>query len=202
MARVPLTEEQVSSGKLILNVEKVALTDDQFLQLCRDNSDFRMELTAQKELVIMPPMGLKGSWRENMLCFRLTEWAVKDGTGVVLNGSAGFRLPDGAILAPDASWFPRERLARYSGEDLEKFGHLCPDFVAEIKSTSDTVSELKSKMSEYIANGAQLGWLIDPFNMRVYLYRPKGSVERLENPTTISGEPVLPGFTFNVSEIW
>ena len=202
MARVPLTGEQVSSGKLILNVEKVGLTDDQFLQLCRDNSDLRFELTAQKELVIMPPMGLKGSWREGMLCFRLMEWALKDGTGMVLSASAGFRLPNGAIRGPDASWVRRERLADYTEDQLEKFGYLCPDFVAEIRSTTNTLSELKTKMAEYLACGAQLGWLIDPYKSRAYIYRPGASVECLENPSTLSGDPVLQGFNFNVAEIW
>jgi Uma2 family endonuclease len=202
MARAPLTNERVSSGKVVLNVEKVGITEDQFLQLCRDNRDLRMELTAQKELIIMPPAGLNSSWRENMVCFRLTEWALKDGTGIVLGPSAGYRLPNGAIRGPDASWIRRERLAAFTHEELEKFGHLCPDFVAEVMSPSNTLSELKDKMAEYIANGAQLGWLIDPYEARVYVYRPGREVECLQSPVTISGDPALPGFIFNVSEIW
>ena len=202
MARVPLTKEEVATTRLVLNVEKVGLTEEQFFQLCSDNSDLFMELTAQKELIIMSPNGLKSSWRENILSTRLTNWAEKDGTGIVYGPCAGYTLPNGAIRGPDASWVRRERIAAFSKKELEKFGHLCPDFAAEIRSPTNTLTELQDKMDEYIANGAQLGWLIDPFEARVYIYRPGQAVECLENPATISGDPVLPGFVFNVSEIW
>jgi Uma2 family endonuclease len=121
---------------------------------------------------------------------------------MVLSASAGFRLPNGAICGPDASWVRRERLADYTEDQLEKFGYLCPDFVAEIRSTTNTLSELKTKMAEYLACGAQLGWLIDQFKSRAYIYRPGAPVECLENPITLRGDPVLQGFNFNVSEIW
>ena len=201
MARVPLTKEQVAPGRLVLNFGKVGLTEEQFFQLCSDNRDLRMELTAQKELIIMAPTGLKSGWRENILSTELTNWARKDGRGVVLNASAGYVLPNNAIRAPDASWVLRERLDVFSDAALEKFGHLSPDFAAEVISPSDIVAEVQDKMAEYIANGVRLGWLIDPYEARVYIYRP-GSVECLENPTSISGDPVLPGFVFKVSEIW
>ena len=103
MARVPLVKEEVSPTKLVLNVQKVALTEEQFLQLCSDNRDLRMELTAQKELIIMPPAGYKSGHRENILLYRLTDWALKDGTGEVCSSSGGYRLPNGAIRGPDAS---------------------------------------------------------------------------------------------------
>ena len=202
MARVPLTKEQVASTKLVLNVENVGLTEEQFFQLCSDNDDLRMELTAQKELIIMPPAGLNSSWRNNILSTRLTNWAEKDGTGIVFDSSAGYVLPNTAIRGPDTSWIRRERIEAFDKKQLEKFGHLCPDFVAELMSPSDTLSELQDKMAEYIANGAQLGWLIDPYEACVYIYRPGNPVECLENPTEISGDPVLPGFVFNVAEIW
>jgi len=201
MVRVPLTKDQVASTKLVLNVENVGLTEEQFFQLCSDNRDLRMELT-QKELIIMPPAGLNSSWRNNILSTRLTNWAEKDGTGIVFDSSAGYRLPNTAIRGPDTSWVRRERLDAFDKKELEKFGHLCPDFVAELMSPSDTLSELQDKMAEYIANGARLGWLIDPYDARVYIYRPGQPVECLENPTNISGDPVLRGFVFNVAEIW
>jgi len=202
MARVPLTKEQVASTKLVLNVENVGLTEEQFFQLCSDNRDLRMELTAQKELIIMPPAGLNSSWRNNILSTDLTIWARKDGTGIVYDSSAGYRLPNTAIRGPDTSWVRRERLDAFDKKELEKFGHLCPDFVAELMSPSDSLSELQDKMAEYIANGAQLVWLIDPYEARVYIYRPGEPVECLENPVNISGDPVLRGFVFNVAEIW
>jgi Uma2 family endonuclease len=202
MARLPLTKEEVVPTRLVLNVEKVGLTEEQFFQLCSDNDDLFMELTAQKELIIMTPNGLKSSWRENLLSTELTNWARKDGTGIVFGPSAGYKLPNGAIRGPDASWVRTDRLAAFSDEELEKFGHLCPDFVAEVMSPSDTLGELQDKMAEYIANGAQLGWLIDPYEARVYIHRRGQAVECLENPTAISGDPVLSGFVFNVAEIW
>src|SRR5437773_7789364 len=104
MAREPLVREQVIPSKLVLNVENVGLTEEQFFRLCSDNRDLRMELTAQKELIIMPPAGFKSSWRENILSTELTIWAKKDGTGIVCNASAGYRLPNSAIRGPDASW--------------------------------------------------------------------------------------------------
>lgn len=202
MARMPLTKQEVAPAKVVLNVEKVGLTDEQFFQLCSDNRDLRMELTAQKELIIMPLAGLKTGWRNNLLCYRLTDWALKDGSGIVCDSSTGYRLANRALRAPDASWIRRERLAALDEKQIEKFGPLCPDFLVELMSPSDILEELQDKMAEYIANGARLGWLIDPFETRVYIYGPGQSVKCLENPSTISGDPVLPGFVFNVSEIW
>ena len=202
MARVPPVKEQVVPSKLVLNVENVGLTEEQFFQLCSDNRDLFMELTARKELIIMPPAGFLSGWRENILCYHLTDWALENGTGIVNGPSAGYKLPDSAIRGPDASWVRRDRIAAFSKEELEKFRHLCPDFVAEVMSPSNTLTELQDKMAEYVSNGAQLGWLIDPFETRVYIYRPGHPVECLENPTRISGDPVLPGFVFNIAEIW
>ena len=202
MTRMPLTKEEVSPAKVVINFGKVGLTDEQFWQLCRDNGDLDMELTAQKELIIMPPVGVSSAWRENILTTRLTVWAEKDGTGVVCSPSALFRLGNNAFRGPDASWTRKEKLKAFTKDDLEKYGQFCPDFVAEIRSPRDTLKELQEKMAEYIANGAQLGWLIDPYRPAVYIYRPGEHVKRLDNPTTISGDSVLPGFVFNVAEIW
>ena len=160
MAREPLVKEQIIPSKLVLNVENVGLTEEQFFRLCSDNRDLFMELTAQKELIIMPPVGLNSAWRENILTTRLTNWAEKDGTGIVCSPSALFKLENGAFRGPDASWIRKEKLKVFTKEELEKFGHLCPDFAAEVMSPSNTLPELQGKMSEYIANGALLGWLI------------------------------------------
>jgi len=202
MARLPLTKEEVVPAKVVLKFERIGLSEEQFFQLCCDNRDFRMELTARKELIIMSPVGLKSGYRENVLSTELTIWARKDGTGIVCSASTAYTLPNGAIRCPDASWIRRIRLDAFDKQELEKFGHICPDFVAEVMSPSDTLAELQDKMDEYIANGAQLGWLIDPYDARAFVYRPGKVVECFENPTTISGDPVLPGFVFNVAEIW
>src|SRR2546429_490083 len=104
MARVPLTKEEGSLARLVFNLEKVGLTEEQFFQLCSDNRDLRMELTAEKELIIMPPVGLKSGWRENLLCTDLTIWARQDGTGIVCSPSTAYTLPNSAVRGPDASW--------------------------------------------------------------------------------------------------
>jgi Uma2 family endonuclease len=202
MARIPPTKEMAETDRLVLNVESVGLSEEQFFRLCRDNSDLRFELTAQRELIIMPPAGFRSGWRNNRICYRLTQWAEKDGTGIVSESSGGYTLPNGANRAPDASWIRSQRFDSLSEDEQERFVHLCPDFVVELMSPSDRLQELQEKMDEYIANGAQLGWLIDPFNKCVYIYRAGQAVEYLENPTTISGDPTLAGFVFNVAEIW
>ena len=202
MARMPLAKEQVTPQNVVLKFGKVGLTDEQFSQLCRDNDDFRMELTAQKELIIMTPKGFKTGWRENILTTALTIWAQKDGRGIVCSPDTLFKLPSTALRGPDASWIRNEKLRGFTEAELEKFVQICPAFVAEIRSPSDRLKELQGKMDEYIANGTELGWLIDPYETAVHIYRPGEPVRRLENPASISGDPILSGFVFNVAEIW
>jgi len=202
MARTPLVEQQVMTGSLILNVENLGLTPDQFLQLCSDNRDLRFELTAQKELVIMPLPGANTSRRNAIITAELTNWARKDGTGIAFDSACWFILPNGANRGPDAAWVKRERWDPLPAEAKEKGAPLCPEFVVELMSPSDRLAEQKEKMEEYMANGALLGWLIDPNHRTVYVYRRGAPLQTLENPSTLSGEPVLPGFVFNISEIW
>ena len=206
MASVPLTEEQVTDVFLVLNLEHVGLTDEQFVELCSDNDEFHLELTAQKELVIMtlPPLGT--GRRNTTISTDLEIWARENGSGITFGPLTMFALPNGARRAPDASWVRRERWDALSKEEQEKLTTFFPDFVVELMSRSDRrpvrFRMLQAKMAEYIANGAQLGWLIDPYKKRVYVYRPNEPVECVENPETVSGDPVLPGFTFHVSQIW
>ena len=205
MASVPM-EEEVTDVFLVLNLEHVGLTDEQFVELCSDNDEFHLELTAQKELVIMtlPPLGT--GRRNTTISTDLEIWSRENGTGITFGPLTMFALPNGARRAPDASWVRRERWDALSKEEQEKLTTFFPDFVVELMSRSDRrpvrFRMLQAKMAEYIANGAQLGWLIDPYKKRVYIYRPNKPVECLENPETVSGEPVLPGFTFHVSQIW
>jgi len=206
MASVPLTEEQVTDVFLVLNLEHVGLTDEQFVELCSDNDEFHLELTAQKELVIMtlPPLGT--GRRNTTISTDLEIWSRENGSGITFGPLTMFALPNGARRAPDASWVRRERWDALSKEEQEKLTTFFPDFVVELMSRSDRrpvrFRMLQAKMAEYIANGAQLGWLIDPYKKRVYVYRPNEPVECVENPETVSGDPVLPGFTFHVSQIW
>lgn len=202
MAQSPLVIDRNMAYLLTLNIRSIGLTDEQFYQLCQDNPDLRFELTPQGELVIMPPTGSKTGWRNSKLNQHLANWAELDGTGLSFDSSTGFTLPDGAKRSPDAAWVRRERWDALSEEQQEGFAPLCPDFVAELRSPVDSLGTLQDKMVEYIDNGAQLGWLIDPRHQRVYMYRPGQPEECLENPATIRGDPTLPGFVFNCQEIW
>ncbi len=150
----------------------------------------------------MTPTGSKTGWRNSKLSQRLANWAETDGTGLSFDSSTGFTLPNGAKRSPDAAWVRFERWEALTREQQEGFAPLAPDFVAELRSPGDYVSVLQEKMAEYVDNGARLGWLIDPEGKRVYVYRPGQSVECIENPEALSGGPVLPGFVFNVREIW
>jgi len=187
---------------LTLDMKSAGLTDEQFYQLCADNRELRLELTANRELVIMPPTGGETGRRNTRLTQRLANWAEKDGTGEAFASSTGFNLGNGAKRSPDAAWVRRSRWEALTEAQQEEFIPLCPDFVVELRSRKDRLGTLQAKMEEYIQNGAELGWLIDPSAKRVYVYRPGRPVECLEAPSTLSGEPVLPGFTFNASEIW
>lgn len=187
---------------LKLSIRAIKLTEEQFMQLCQENPELRLEFTAQQELVIMPPTGSESGWRSGEVFLSLGTWAKKDGTGLSFDSSTGFTLPNGAIRSPDASWVRRERWNALTKDQRERFAPLCPDFVIELRSPTDRLSDLYEKMEEYIANGARLGWLIDPIDKRVYVYRPGQPVETLDDPTTLSGDPVLPGFVFAVRELW
>ncbi|MGH2543269.1 MAG: Uma2 family endonuclease, partial [Ardenticatenaceae bacterium] len=123
-------------------------------------------------------------------------------TGVVGDSSAGFILPNGAMRSPDASWVRRTRLAALSEEQRQRFLPLCPDFVIELRSPTDALSTLQQKMQEYIANGAQLGWLIDPQRRQVHIYQPEQEALTLDHPASLSGDPILPGFVLDLKLIW
>jgi Uma2 family endonuclease len=206
MARVPLTEQQVGEEWMILNLENVAFSDEQFVELCLDNRDLRFEFTAQKELVVMTPPGPRTGRPNSIICTDLENWSRANGTGITFATGTIFALPNGAKRGPDASWLRRERWDILSNEEQEKLPILCPDFVVELMSPSDKrpvrFRMLLAKMDEYIANGVQLAWLIDPFKKNVHIYHAGKPVELLTNPATLYGESVLPGFVFQVSEIW
>lgn len=191
-----------SSGVVRLNVQRMRLTPEQFALLCQENDDLRFELTAQQELIIMPPTGSETGWRDSRFNSRLEVWAETDGTGLTFSSSTGFTLPNGAIRSPDAAWIRRERWDALAKEQRVGFAPICPDFVLELRSPTDRLSELQEKMQEYIANGARLGWLIDPSDKHVYIYRPGQPIEGLDNPTTLAGDPILPGFVLRVPELW
>lgn len=178
------------------------MTDDEFFEFCRLNRDLRIERTAQGEILIMPPTGGMTGNRNARLTMQLALWAERDGTGEVFDSSTGFKLPNGAERSPDASWVKRSRLENLSDEEKQKFLPLCPDFVIELRSTTDRLPDLQAKMAEYIANGAQLGWLIDPEQQRVYIYRPGVEVTIIDQAAEVVGESPVAAFTLDLSRIW
>jgi Uma2 family endonuclease len=180
----------------------IELTEDQLLELSSLNRVLRLELTAKGELVVMPPTGAETGRRNLGLAAQLWVWAKRDGNGMAFDSSADFTLSNGAVRSPDVSWVTRSRLEALSAEQREKFAPLCPDFVIELHSPGESLRIVQEKMREYTENGSRLGWLIDPEYNRVHVYRPDSLVQQLENPQTISGEPVLPGFVLDLREVW
>lgn len=178
-----------------------ALTDDEFFQLCQDNRDLQFERTSLGEIIIMPPTGSESGRRNTKITVQLGSWNERTQLGEVFDSSSGFTLPNGAMYAPDAAWIRQERWDALTPEQQEKFAPICPDFVIELRSKTDSLPKLQAKMREYIANGAQLGWLLDRQNQRVEVYRPKQEAEILEAPQTISADDVLPGFTLELQKI-
>jgi Uma2 family endonuclease len=178
------------------------LTDSELLELCRRNRELRFERTAEGDLIVTTPAGGESSRRNARLVTALVNWSDEDGSGVVYDSSGGFLLPNGAMRAPDAAWVRQSRLAELSSEEREGFVPLCPDFVIELRSPSDTLADLQGKMEEYLANGVRLGWLIDPGTRRVHVYRPGEEIEALDEPKEISGDPELPGFVMDLKSIW
>jgi Uma2 family endonuclease len=177
------------------------LTDRAFGKLCAANPDLRLERTSLGELVVMSPAAPDSSLRNADITAQLWNWNRRTGLGVVFDSSAGFTLPNTAIRGPDATWMTRERWDALPQDDRETFSHVCPDFVVELRSRSDKKKDLRDKMREYIAQGARLGWLIDPKTATVEIYRPGRPVEVQKRPATLSGEDVLPGFVLDLNGI-
>ncbi|MEQ9549134.1 MAG: Uma2 family endonuclease [Coleofasciculus sp. G3-WIS-01] len=197
------TTTQVENSPLVLHLHPIInLTDDQFFEFCQINRDLRIERTATGELLIMPPTGSDTGNRNAKLNQQLANWTDADGTGIEFDSSSGFTLPNGAKVSPDAAWVKLERWNALTPEQQKTFAPICPDFVVELRSASDNLTPLKTKMQEYIDNGALLGWLIDRKKRQVYIYRPGVAMECLDNPATINRESVLPGFVLDLSKIW
>ncbi len=178
------------------------ISDRHFEKICQKNRDFRIEQTAEGELIIMPPTLPDTGWRNTKLTTRTENWSDLHKAGIVFDSSTFFTFPNGARLSPDVSWIKREKWNKFTAEQRQKVSRITPDFVIELRSSTDSIKTLQDKMREYIENGVSLGWLIDPKNKKVHIYRANGETEILDNPETVSGEDVLNGFELNVREIW
>jgi Uma2 family endonuclease len=176
--------------------------DEQFFELCQVNRDLRIERNASGEIIFMPPTGAETGNRNFKVIQQLANWTDIDGTGIGFDSSTGFTLPNGAKRSPDASWIKLSRWQCLSLDQQAKFAPTCPDFVVELRSASDRLSDLQAKMAEYMQNGSILGWLIDRTDKKVYVYRPQSELECLDNPNMIDASPELNGFILDLGKIW
>jgi Uma2 family endonuclease len=176
--------------------------DADFYEFCQANQDWRIERTSDGDIIIMPPTGGETGGRNFDLSVAFGTWAKAEGTGKGFDSSTVFSLPNGANRSPDLAWVKFLRWNALTPEERRGFPPLCPDFIVELRSHTDSLGTLQSKMQEYIDNGSELGWLIDPFEKKVHVYRPQAQVECLDNPTIVSGEPLLKGFVLDVRELW
>jgi Uma2 family endonuclease len=188
---------------ITLNLNSIIkLTSEQFYQLCEENPDLKLERSANGELIAMPPTGGETGKRNVKVTTQLDLWNEQTELGEVFDSSTGFTLPNKADRSPDASWVEKSRWSALTPEQREKFIPLCPDFVIELVSPSDSLKKSQEKMQEYMENGCRLGWLINRKKREVEIYRPGQDVEVLQSPVTLSGENVLPGFVLNLQKIW
>jgi Uma2 family endonuclease len=192
-----------SSAPLLVRLHPVVnMTDAQFFDFCQLNRELHIERTATGDLIIMPPTGSATGGRNFKLTQQLANWTDQDGTGIGFDSSTGFTLSNGAQRSPDAAWIKLDRWNQLTEDQQERFAPISPDFVVELRSPSDSLTDLQAKMQEYIENGIQLGWLIDRPQRQVFIYRANASVEQLDNPDSLNGESVLPGFVLDLSKIW
>lgn len=180
----------------------VELSDDQFYELCQNHRELKFERTAQGELVIVAPVGGEGGSREADLIGDLVFWNRRTQLGKVFSSSTCFKLPKGANLSPDAAWVAWERWHQLTPAQQKKIPPICPDFVIELRSESDALEPLQQKMREYIDSGLRLGWLINPQERQVEIYRTNQPIQLLQNPKQIDGEGILPGFIFDLAILW
>jgi Uma2 family endonuclease len=187
---------------LTIELETTHFTDEQFYQLCIANRDLKFERTSDGKLIIMSPTGGETGNRNLKLIQQLANWAEWDQSGIAFDSSSGFKLPNGAIRSPDVAWIALEKWNRLTPAQQAKFPPICPDFVVELRSASDSLPMLQQKMSEYVENGTRLGWLINRHQRQVEIYRANQPKQVLDSPQTLSGEDVLSNFTLNLDLIW
>ncbi|MDE0177996.1 MAG: Uma2 family endonuclease [Gammaproteobacteria bacterium] len=203
MTAAPHGMDKLANGGVVVRLQPALCpTDEQFFQFCRLNDEWRIERDSGGEVSIMPPAGWETGAMNAEITFQLQRWARTDGTGRAADSSAGYLLPNGAVRSPDASWVSNGRLAGVTTEQQSRFLPACPDFVAELRSPTDSIAALKNKMGEYMACGTTLAWLIDPANRKVWVYRQGSDIEELDSPTSISGNPPLKGFRLKLGDIW
>ncbi|MBP0009506.1 Uma2 family endonuclease [Roseofilum sp. Belize Diploria] len=203
MVQTPAKPETETLLLTLPKTLKLYVTQEQFEALAASNRELRLERTAKEELIVNPPTGWETGKCNFSIIGQLYGWYEDNGNlGKAFDSSTGFILPNGAIRSPDACWISQERWDALTDEQKGTFPHICPDFVVELRSKSDSLKSLQEKMQEYIENGAKLGWLIDPQHRTVEIHRVGLEVEKLFNPVELSGEEVLAGFMLNLCRVW
>jgi Uma2 family endonuclease len=187
---------------LVLNLKPFVVTDDEFTELCRANPELRFERTSTGAVIAMPPAGSETGYRNAGIGGQLWLWNEQHNLGYAFDSSAGFKLPNGAIRSPDASWIMRERWEALPKKLRCGFAPIYPDFVIELVSPSDELETVQAKMREYLVNGVRLAWLIDPENRQVEIYQPGGGVTVMDNPATVPAGSTLPGFVLDLSRVF
>ncbi|WP_458789391.1 Uma2 family endonuclease [Adonisia turfae] len=193
---------QIKPSTTPLAIQLPGMTHQGFIEFCLANRELRIERTATGDIIVTPPAFSDTSHSNGRLIQQLFNWADQDGTGIVFESSGGFTLPNGATRSPDAAWILLQRWHALTPEQQASFAPICPDFVIELRSASDTLKSLQTKMQEYLDNGLRLGFLIDRKTKTVYIYRPDQAVVTMENPAIVSGAPELPGLALTMKQIW
>jgi Uma2 family endonuclease len=178
------------------------MTDEEFAELCAEHPDLFFEMTAEGELIVMPATYSLTGARNLEVGGQLRDWARRDSRGIGTDSSTGFVLPNGARRSPDAAWTAKARILQLSKKSQETFWHLAPDFLIELKSDTDRLPVVREKMREWIANGSQLGWLINPDDRSVEVYRPDRDPELRTGVESIEGEGPVEGFTLDLRPVW
>jgi Uma2 family endonuclease len=178
------------------------MSDEELMRFCAANDFLRVERDANGEILVMTPAG-NNTGRKNAAIISVSDaWAERDGRGYAFDSNTGFTLPDGSMRSPDAAWVQAARWNILSDRDKDRFSPICPDFIIELRSPSDNLAELESKMEQWIANGAQVGWLIDPERQVVAIYRPGDQTEVHHHPSSVQGNGVIAGFELVMARIW
>jgi len=178
------------------------VTDEQLLRLSAENELLRLERDANGELIVVSPTGIEGGGVESEVLLELGTWARIDGRGRAFGASAGFKLPDTSVRAADAAWASHRRLNSIPVEERRGYWPVCPEFVIEVRSESDKLTDLQTKMEQWIANGAEVAWLVDPIEKAVTIYRPGDQPEHHENPSSVQGSGPIAGFKLAMATVW
>jgi Uma2 family endonuclease len=178
------------------------MTDEKFMRFCAANESMRFEREANGEILVMSPGGFSTSVMNSLITTLLRQWAEADGRGIATGPDGGYTLPDSSVRAPDAAWVSLKKVKSLSEEEKARFAPICPDFVIELRSPSDKLSDLHEKMEQWISNGVEVGWLIDPKEKSVTIYRPGDQPEHLAHPTSVQGTGPIAGFELVMSRVW